>query len=368
MNWPDNQSGIFYFLGNIPSHIAHALPLYNKIGGTFVVTSKQAQETLQIYDVPVVCIDDVPDLFLEFDMRIRNTVRMLNKEARVVLFYELFAFPKLATLTKPKKIFLTHGNMLKSYMTANPHRLKIFRSYDYMASLGPYLRRQFIEADGIPPQKLIDVGIARTDEVIKHKGSVFGYRSLAKELGLDDSKPLISYMPTFWGASSVYHIGKELVRNLPDEYNLVFRPHPQTPAPVIAEYEFIIKDKPTVRFVADGMSRNIDMLTLLNASSAIVGDVSSVMLEAILADKPLLFAEVTGREEIEAQDLSSISELVDYSTKLNIDNIHDIKNILSNTLVRGIDQSIWRTIKERVFFHYDGTSVKSIAEFVSSLK
>lgn len=360
------DNGIYYFLGNIPSHIAHALPLYNKIGGTFVVISLAAKEALNAYNIPVVCLDDSPSLFLQFDKSLKNTVDYLNKNAKIVLFYELFGYSPFVKINKPVTLFLTHGNMLKSYMTMNPKRLKILRDYDYMVALSPHLKRQFIEDDGINPDKLLDLGIARTDEVVTHKGKVVGKKSVATKLGLNPSLPMISYMPTYWGASSVHHIGKEIIRRLPDNYTLVFRPHPQTPTYIIETYEAIIKNKPNVRYAPDSFDKDINMLTLFNASSAIIGDVSSVMLEAILVDKPLIFAGVTGREEMESKDLSSIKELVEYSTRINVGNIDYLPNLLEGALVRGIDEDIWRTIKDRTFFHYDGTSVAAIADFIKS--
>jgi CDP-glycerol glycerophosphotransferase (TagB/SpsB family) len=362
----DRTSGIFYFLGNIPSHIAHALPLYQEIGGTFVVTSNSARDALQPYGVPVVCLDNSPGLFLQLDSSVRKTVNYLNKNAKVVLFYELFGYAAFAKLRKPVTIFLTHGNMLKSYMTANPRRLKILQDYDYMAALSPYLKREFIEDDGIPASKLVEIGIARTDEVIKVRGKITGREQIARKLGLDPSKPMLSYMPTYWGGSSVHHIGIEIVKRLPDDYTLVFRPHPQTPSYIIDTYEAIVKNKSNVAYAPDSLDKDINMLTLFGASTAIIGDVSSVMLEAILTDKPLIFAGVTGREGLEKSDLKSIYELVEYSARINVHNINELDYILKNSIIRGVDKPIWSLVKDRVFYHHDGTSIESIAAFIKT--
>lgn len=331
-----------------------------------MVISKSAEKALKMYDVPVVCLDDSPNLFLHFDRSVKKTIDYLNKHAKVVLFYELFGYSRFARIKSPTTIFLTHGNMLKSYMTMNPKRLKIMKDYDYMVALSPHLKKEFIEENGIDPKKLIDYGIARTDEVIRYKGKIHGRSKIASILGLDPNLPMLSYMPTYWGASSVHHIGREMIRHLPDDYTLIFRPHPQTPGYIIDTYLSIIKRRPNVRYAPDGFNRDIDMLSLFNASSAIIGDVSSVMLEAILVDKPLIFAGVTGREELESKDLSSIKELVDYSTRLNVNNIAYLKNLLESALIRDIDPDIWHATKERVFFHYDGTSVDSISSFIKS--
>ena len=74
----NQNNGIYYFLGNIPQHITHALPLHALIGGTIIVTSKAALDTLAPYDIPAVYIDDAPDLFLELDSTIKKTIDNLN--------------------------------------------------------------------------------------------------------------------------------------------------------------------------------------------------------------------------------------------------------------------------------------------------
>src|SRR5690606_24924723 len=119
-----NPSDIFYFLGNITSHILHALPLHKELGGVFIVTSNKARREIeQLYDVPVINIDDKPYKwtkpgwrpkpihdYIVFDKELKRTYDFLNEHARVVIFYELFELKKPEWLSRPKKVFLTHGN------------------------------------------------------------------------------------------------------------------------------------------------------------------------------------------------------------------------------------------------------------------
>lgn len=363
---PADDNGIYYFIGSIPSHALHALPLYKEIGGTFIVTSKFAYEALVGYKVKVMMLDDKPAVNLNFGYSIRNTIRYLNRHARVVLFYELYGFPPGSRLTKPKTFFLTHGNILKHYFSHK--RLSILNQYDYMVGLGPYNKNKFVNELQIPEKIIVDLGVARTDEVVANRGKIVGDTELIATLGLVPDRPIITYMPTYWGASSVYNVGKAIIRNLPDEYNLIFRPHPQTPESIINEYLGVISSKSgNVAYAPEGRFKDVTLTRMYEASTAIIGDISSVMLEAILIDKPLLFAYDAGGLRQTRKDVESIESVVDYSARIDIQSVRSLPYILQNALARGINKDIWQSTKDYTFFHHDGTSVNSIAEFVRKI-
>jgi len=373
------DNGIYYFLGNITSHILHALPLYKELGGTFVVLSRKAEAEVRAYGVPVLVLDNKPRSwkrfghhyklvyhYLDINRSLRATSEYLNKHARVVIFYELYDFDPSVRLTKPKTVFLTHGNMLKNYMESND-RLEVLKQYDYMAALGPYMKREFIEKNHIDPHRLVDIGIARTDAIITDRGRVVLSDNLLDELGLDPKKKIFSYMPTFWGPSSIYNIGKEIVRNFPENYTLLFRPHPQTPDKLLAEYLHIIDSKPNVIYAPEGKYQHLGIIELFAASSAIIGDVSSVMLEAILTEKPLIFAYDSGEHKQSREEYRAIREIVDYSQKIDGQNIDSLETILDASLNTGVDTATWHVVKDRNFFYSNGGCTTAIATFIQKL-
>ena len=251
----------------------------------------------------------------------------------------------------------------------NANRKSIIKQYDYMAALGPFLKQQFIEKDGINPEQLIDIGIARTDEIVKKQGITEVPTRLASDLGIDPKKPIVSYLPTFWGASSIYHTGKEIIRYWPTEYTLLFRPHPQTPKKILREYLKIVKSKPfaSIIFAPEGRYANLSLTDVYTMSSAIIGDVSSVMLEAILTDKPLVFAYDTPANRQNETDYQAIKEVVDFSQSITPENVPSLRDIIHTALQNGVDDRAWSDTSRRTFFHNDGTSVQAIAGFVRSL-
>lgn len=362
-----DDNGIYYFIANLPSHLPHALPLHKEIGGTFVVLSKSVEEAVKAHNVPVICLDDRPDLYLTFDRRIANTINYLNTHAKTVLFYDIFKFSFLKNIRKPTKIFLTHGNMLKPYML--PRRVKqIKKNFDYMVALSPYLKEKFIMQYGINPKKLIDAGIARTDEVIKNKGKIVGKEAFVKLLDWDEKTPILSYMPTWFTASSVKVTGLQIVQNFPDNFNLVFRPHPQMSKDLLNKYIKIIEEKPNVAYLPDGRFEQVDMLTIFSISSAIIGDASSVMLEAILIDKPLIFAYDPDKEADLSRDLASIREIEQFSCKIKSNNVDKIDETLQYALDKGICDSTWSKVKQQVFFNYQGDCIKTLASYINGNK
>lgn len=368
------NGGIYYFLGNITSHIPHALPLHKELGGTFVVTSKQAAKRIQKYNLPVLYINDRPykwtwpgkrpkriHEYITLDKKLKHTYDFLNTHASIIVFYELFDLQHPEWLDKPKKIFLPHGNMLKSYMTMHPQRLDILRHYDYMAALSPYMRDRFIK-DGVPANKLVDLGIARVDDLLRDNKDRANFRiSLAAKFQFDPNKKIILYTPTFWGSSSVYTTGLEIIKYISDEYTFLFRPHPQTPKKIRQKYDTIIKNRQNVFYADDA-----PLTQLLVSSDIFIGDVSSVVLEMILLDTPIIFAHDISKHQQSDDDYTSIKEIVESSPQVTFKNASTINKIVSQALKKGIQKNIWTTVRKRTWFP-QSSQTKEIRDFIRSL-
>lgn len=362
----------------------HALPLYKKLGGTIIVSSKEAQAKLSSYNLPVICIDNVsPNMQTQLDrMRSklglptrsltlgyehRRTFRFLDENAEVVIFYELFEFTKWTGLKKPKKVFLTHGNMLKSYFSMYPKRKETIKQYDYMAGLGPIVKKHFIETDGIDPRQLVDIGVARTDELHDLRKDRSLRTRIAKEVGFDASKRVISYIPTFWGASSIYNTGKAALRAVDDSCIVFLKLHPQVPAAIRQEYEAIVSSRNNVYWADEKKYPSLTLPAMLSISDAVLGDVSSVILEAILLDVPLVFLYDVGEHRQKPSDYKIIPEVVGWSEHVDMENAVEINKVLKTAFSRGINKGIWRFTKDRIFFNYNGTSAHAIAEFIRKI-
>lgn len=360
--WGTRQ-GVYYFLGNIPSHINHALDLYHSIGGTFVTLSEDVFHICERQGLDVICVDDKPELFLEFeDKKLERTIRYLNEHASVLIYYEIYPLAKSIT---SKQIMLTHGHSFKKYYIE--WRQKYMPYYDLLAGLGPGWAEETASA-GVAKEKVLKVGLVRSDAVIRDAGKVKGGRRISKLLDLDSAKPIITYMPTWWGPTSVHDVGIEILRNIPEKYSFIFRPHPQTPVELICKYQHIIdSEKLNACFVPEGGYKNVQLVDIYRASSAFIGDMSSVMLDALLTNKPLLFAYGNGEYSQEESVYEPIREIRDMYPSITMDNVRKIGSIVEEALNKEVNYPLYRQVQRRVFYGLEGNSKEIITRKIKDL-
>jgi len=363
---PVVNQGIYYFIGNIPSHALHALPLWRKMGGTFVVLSKKTEKALSLYKVPVLRLQNSPRLMLDLSKGIEKTMAYLEQHAQTIIFYEIYKFSDDTRLKKPTTYFLSHGNMIKDHMGEMDRVSLVNKNYDYMAALGPTTKAMFLEA-GIEKSKLLDVGVARTDEIVQARKN---YRdttlTLIKKYDYHERQKVIVYTPTYWGVSSIYETGKDLVKLIDDDYFLLVRLHPQTRRSIVRSYKKLCSKKSNVFLTNDTDTPGLGLIQLFSAADVVISDVSSVMLEAILLDVPLVFAYGHGRHRQQNTSYEPIKKITEYSMSLEEHNSTIPNKVIAEALIKNINPSLWSAAKNEVFFNSDGTSVKSIKEAILS--
>jgi CDP-glycerol glycerophosphotransferase (TagB/SpsB family) len=251
--------------------------------------------------------------------------------------------------------------MIKDYMGSG-NRTTILQQYDYMAALGPRMKHRLMDYYKIPASKLVNLGIARTDTLIR-QDPTFSRQKIVDTLSLDSQKPIVLYAPTYWGHSSVVGAGLTLAANFPDNFSLVIRPHPQTPEKVLRQYREIVLSKKNVVIATEGRYRSLSLEELMSGASIIAGDVSSVMLEAILLNKPLIFMSLGAQHDGSYEPIRSI---VDFSVKIESSDTN-ITTVLQRAILKGVDKQLWREAQRNNFFNFEGDSTKKIAAFISKL-
>lgn len=241
---------IFYFLGNLPSQVLTSAAVVRELPGEFIVLSDEARQYCEKQHYPVRMMDRYtpkrlpfrsPDIlnYSRFDFsEIPNTLSYLNRQKGIIFFFDTFTgLPKLKTLVK---IMLFHGNSLKTRWF-RPWRLAALNHFDYMTTLGPFWENK-LRNGGVRADKFLQIGQSRCDEIIQQaNGSPI--RAHIDALTGTQGLPILTYMPTWYGTTSVRDVGKEIIRNISDDFILLFRPHPETPASLIREYEVLIEKK-----------------------------------------------------------------------------------------------------------------------------
>lgn len=353
------ENGVFYFLGNVPSHINHALPLYRSLGGTFVVLSQNSLEYCKSYGVDVIMVDDQPNLFLEFEGElVKDTIDFLNKHASVVIYYEIYP---IAEHLSALQIMLTHGNSFKDYYI--DWRRELMPFYDYFAGLGPLWEKKTIEA-GVERDKILKVGLARQDDIVSSRGSDRKTKKILKAFGRRGKK-VVTYMPTWWGPTSVNDVGLNILRYLSEEYVLIFRPHPSTPSELIDRYiEIIDTEKLNAFYVPEGNQYHLSIDDILSGSDLFIGDMSSVVLEALLAMKPILIAYGSGDRGQEEALYRPIFPALKAHPSITEHNVVKVNELIDAAINQSKSEVNYITSINRVFYGAEGGNVRQIEGFI----
>jgi regulator of replication initiation timing len=91
------------------------------------------------------------------------------------------------------------------------------------------------------------------------------------------------------------------------------------------------------------------------------------MLEAVLTEKPLIFSYDTDEHRQDSDVYKQISEVVENSQHLSLENMANLEQVLDKALRQGIDKKAWRKTRDEIFYNADGTSVRTIAKFIRDI-
>ena len=365
------EEGIFYFLGTAPHHMIHARPVYRKLGGEFIVLSQEGKRLCEKENVPCRMPDEYPENTENYDLsKVANTIRYLNSQKGVIFFFQTFNI--VSQLHSLKRIMLFHGNSLKDFWFAD-RKIPVLNKFDHIASLGPY-RESVMLKKGVDPEKIVRIGMPRWDEIIRNAGATKNQELIFDKLGLK-KKRIVTYVPTWWPPYSVEDLGKEIVKNISPDHILIFRPHPDTPAALIREYEVLIAKKHNVIYVPEGRFKEIDLTTLLAVSDIFIVDMSSIMTDIILTGKPMIFAfgEHKNRELYREsyapteERLAPIKEIFGKSEKIYMNNVDKINEIIGSASNVAIDPGARNAVKKRLFYNLEGDATEKLVEFVEGI-
>lgn len=346
----------------------HGLSIYRELGGECIVLSKEAEKYCRDKGLKVRMLDDYPEIMDEFDLsRLAKTIDYLNNQQGVILFFHTFNIAY--TLKSLTKIMLFHGNGLKAriYLHDHPWRPPILKEFDYVASSGQYRESLLLEL-GIQPEKLFRAGLTRSDPLIKNSGKAINQKAIYQITGLKDRR-IISYLPTWWGdILSVTDLGKEIIKHISDDYILVFRPHPDTPGELIKEYEKLIQHRQNVIYLPENKFSNITLTDIMLFSNMFIVDCSSVLTDAILTDKPIMFALDKNMPEPLKEIYDPVKDIFTYSMKLTMDNVSRINELLEKSLNKKINPDAWNTVKRRICYGLEGDSTEKLVAFIEDLQ
>lgn len=270
------------------SLIPYILPIYkilkaktNKIS-YYIATHYIGDESLKEFEIPV-------------------TKQFNVKFSKEFPWADIFLSPHIYGVgnVKSLKIHINHNQPVKyeSYQKSE------FVNYDVHFLTSPLHREQTentIKKYGLEKNniKLYDTGYSKSDKLLKGE---YNREEVLKKLDLDPSKKTVLYAPSWDEGLSLRNAGEEVIKNIlkTENINLIVKLHPISYCP---------EDGPNYLFYTGGINwteklsafeeyknfrhvpgNNID--PLLEAADVMVTDVSSVALEFIMLDKPVIYID-----------------------------------------------------------------------------
>jgi hypothetical protein len=169
-------------------------------------------------------------------------------------------------------------------------------AYDKLFLVGPYMRRKFIETWKLPEDdpRFEDIGMPKLDQFFD--GSL-NAGELKKRLNLDPNLPTVIYAPTRTTetSSSLQLFGRQIIEKvsaMPVNFlvKLHDRAYKQWKSSMQEDWEQILEQyrgHPRVRPVFD-----YDVVPYLYLSDLLISDISSVVNEFSLLDRPIVLIDV----------------------------------------------------------------------------
>jgi len=295
---------------------------------------------------------------------VQDTIRLLEKDAipyvttphrkyDVIISCHLLDKSEIRSLSHDgtQYIRILYSTIGKNYTYSDGNRL-----YDLILTIGDYSAERLNSY-----AECISVGMPRYDKLLS---GGYDKKSLRFKYGLDDSRPVLVYLPTWGDQCTIEKFAVALIR-LADQYHIVVKPHPLT---YMCEKDklSILENTPVKLFQEDCP---IDKLMAM--ADLIITDYSSTIFEAAAADKPMLLLNL-GKQVLEASKLySAIDPEHQYRhIAVSVSEPEALPQAVEDALA---DEEPWPTLRQECTKHFfschDGSSAPkaahAIEEFIS---
>ncbi len=249
------------------------------------------------------------------------------------------------------------GEMLRFALPA--YRSRAYRNGMLMGVPGQYAKDVFI-AMGYPPESVFMVGQPRLDPILNRR---FDNQSVLSGLGVigDRSVAVLATSPLylFWNREDRKAFLRAVVRAIEDfpEEQLVIKLHPDER---IEHYQRMLREGGFDNVI---LTRDVDLYELLHACNLLMTTHSTVALEAMLFEKPVICIDFTGRVAIShyTRDCAAIG------IQREEDLVPAIRKALYDPQTRGeLEQGRKRFLSKHIY-KPDGQTSRRVAELILQL-
>jgi CDP-glycerol glycerophosphotransferase (TagB/SpsB family) len=302
-----------------------------------------------------------------------NGVRIVSKRVSYFQRYDMCICPSFFYERKNAgvRVQIFHGVSLKNRAV---HRKSL--DYDTLFLVGPYMKQKFMETWGLSDDdpRFEMIGMPKLDRLVD--GSLHR-RMVEESLNIDRSLPTVIYAPTrpTRTSSSLAMAGEEIISTISEmNVNFLVKLHDRAYREWrsrSSDWRAILKrlEKQNVRIVED-----YDIVPYLYVSDLLVSDISSVVNEYTLLDRPIVLFDVPRliqfhkRKEIE-RGLSS-SDLEEWGRDVGTV-VKDMEG-LKGAIERGLShpeekRDIRREFAERFFFQPGSATDRAVQKIYELL-
>ena len=344
-----------FFLSNQVYQLSYAKTIYQKIGGTFIVSNyrklakfkwhlrqgitlseKRENRAPKIIRRDIKNLDDLKGIFIS-----QSNTRIINGCDQVV------------------KIFIGHGTGDKKY-GGNP---EILLSYDYHFISGPkHLVKLNDVGINITKERLIPIGNPRFDDYldIKNKKKYLSFIEVKNK-----SLPVVLYAPTWkWGGGTLRKLVFKLARKLSGRYNLIVRPHHFDThlLPLLKLWSYS-EDIGNIYFSNPNNILNEDTMEVFAASDILISDTSSLIYEFLITGKPIIRVKTEDDQDLHA--MPSEMTILGKSDVIDPENIEFILEKINFNLNEQPYKKVYKKLLMDCFYFNDGQSTNRAIDFIS---
>ena len=347
-----------YYFANQVYEFSFSRPIYEKLGGTFIVNKYSRYLRFKMYlqngnnfpndcqtflNTPPVTIKDITIPIKLNGVIISQSNTSINCEGYNCI-----------------KIFMGHGAGDKKY-GGMPAPLE---TYDYhFISGNKHLQKLKDLNVNIPQKKQIKIGYPKFDSYVNNQINKEDYLN---HLGIiDRNRKNILYAPTWkWGNGTLQKYFYKFCNELTNEFNLIIRPH-------FFERKYIPLFKTWVKLnkinhVYFSNPANILINTTINdfaISDVLISDTSSILYEYLITLKPIIIAE---SNYLDLHNMPDNMDINNIAKKFN-DNNSNIVKLAYETIENKKSRDDYKAMLNNCFYFNDGSSTDRAIEFLSSL-
>jgi CDP-glycerol:poly(glycerophosphate) glycerophosphotransferase len=351
-----------YYYANHTYQFSYALPIYNLIGGIFVVKDLKRFLQFKRYLIDLAKFDE--KTFLKTPRVIIRSRKDLHALKGVIFFLSNSIMPK-DDFSDSVTIFHEHGTSDKRYGGAKTHNvadLKL-KKYDHIFLSGPKNLKRLEEIDlHFSEKKLVRIGGLRFD---KYFANSYNRENEFSRLKIKDrSRKNILYAPTWrFGNGTLKQYGLRFAEEITKEFNLIIRPH-------YHDYNFSRYLKFQARL------KGLQHIYFSNASNIIkqdtfndfiladlmISDMSSVIYEFLITGRPMIIVK---------NDFSNFHKMPkNLDIMQNVD-IYDGSQAILAMVRENLEQQKFVGVYNQMAkdcFYVEGSSVKRATDFIEKLR